>query len=286
DVAIVDEASQLTVPALLGALRFARRFILVGDERQLPPLVMSEVAAQRGLQRSLFARLLAAHGERASVALRGQYRMHPVICAFPSAAFYRGELVAAGDARTALLDIAPSQASPQWDVLRPDHPLVFVDVPTPSDAAQTSKVSATQALVTLKLVRELLALGVAPEEIGVIAPFRAQVSAIRQRLERLPRYGQLGEARVTVDTVDRFQGGERRVMLMSFGGLARAQTRGLAFLADPNRLNVALTRAQRKLILIGDRAWLRREPLLDALLAACAALYDGRGGVVTARIQD
>jgi DNA replication ATP-dependent helicase Dna2 len=212
--------------------------------------------------------------------------MHPVICAFPSAAFYRGDLVAAGDARTALLDIAPSQASPQWDVLRPDHPLVFVDVPTPSDAAQTSKVSATQALVTLKLVRELLALGVEPEEIGVIAPFRAQVSAIRQRLERLPRYGHLGEARVTVDTVDRFQGGERRVMLMSFGGRARAQTRGLAFLADPNRLNVALTRAQRKLILIGDRAWLRREPLLDALLTACAALYDGRGGVVTARMRD
>jgi DNA replication ATP-dependent helicase Dna2 len=146
-------------------------------------------------------------------------------------------------------------------------------------------VSATQALVTLKLVRELLALGVPPEEIGVIAPFRAQVSAIRQRLERLPRSGQLGETRVTVDTVDRFQGGERRVMLMSFGGRAHTQTRGLAFLADPNRLNVALTRAQRKLILIGDRAWLRREPLLDDLLSACAGLYDGRGGVVTARTR-
>ena len=284
DVAIIDEASQLTVPALLGALRFARRFILVGDERQLPPLVMSEAAAERGLKRSLFARLLAAQGEQASVALRAQYRMHPIICSFPSQAFYRGELVAEGAARDALLEVTPAPASPQWDVLRPDHPLVFVDAPDQSVGARTGKVSAAQALVVLKLVRELMALGVPAEEIGVIAPFRAQVSAIRQRLERLTHMGE-GGGHVTVDTVDRFQGGERKVMLLSFGGRAISQTRGLAFLADPNRLNVALTRAQRKLILVGERTWLRREPLLGELIASCENLYGGAGGVITARAR-
>ena len=283
DLAIIDEASQLTVPALLGPLRFARRFILVGDERQLPPLVMSEEAAARGLKRSLFARLLASHGERASVALRAQYRMHPAICAFPSQAFYGGELVAAGGEQSALLDIRLDESSPHWDVLRPDHPLVFVDVAAQDAREQSGKVSAAQALVTLKLVRELLSLGVPAREIGVIAPFRAQVSAIRQRLERLFLEGASNDARVIVDTVDRFQGGERRVMLLSFGGRAVSQTRGLAFLADPNRLNVALTRAQRKLILLGERAWLRQEPLLAQLIASCAELYGGSGGIVMAR---
>src|SRR5258706_14286525 len=91
----MDEASQLTVPALLGALRFARRFVLVGDEKQLPPLVVSEAAARGGLGQSLFASLLERWGEGASVALRKQYRMHPAICAFPSATFYGGGPAAA-----------------------------------------------------------------------------------------------------------------------------------------------------------------------------------------------
>lgn len=283
DVAIIDEASQLTVPALLGPLRFARRFILVGDERQLPPLVMSEAAAERGLKRSLFMRLLDAHGERASVALRAQYRMHPDICAFPSRTFYDGALVAAGEAREALLDTAVDASSPYWNMLRPDHPLVFVDTPSGDEREHTGKVSVAQARVALKLVRELLELGVQAREIGVIAPFRAQVSAIRQQLERLSPGNVTDEERVVVDTVDRFQGGERRVMLLSFGGRAVSQTRGLAFLADPNRLNVALTRAQRKLILIGERAWLRQEPLLAELIGFCAKLHGGSGGIVTAR---
>ena len=284
DVALVDEASQLTVPALLGPLRFVRRFILVGDERQLPPLVVDEEAAQRGLKKSLFARLLETHGERASVALRVQYRMHPAICAFPSQEFYRGALVAAGEAQSDTLEIPPAPANPLWDVLRPDQPLVFVDVGDGNSALEAaSKVSQAQALVTLKLVRELLALGVPAREIGVIAPFRAQVSAIRQRLERLSPADAPDDERVIVDTVDRFQGGERAVMLLSFGGRAVSQARGLAFLADPNRLNVALTRARRKLILIGERKWLRQEPLLGRLIASCAELYGGHGGIVTAR---
>jgi DNA replication ATP-dependent helicase Dna2 len=85
-----------------------------------------------------------------------------------------------------------------------------------------------------------------------------------------------------VDTVDRFQGAERRVMLLSLGGAAPARG-GDAFLADPQRLNVALTRAQRKLIVIGNRRRMEAHPLLRRLVTYCRALYDGRGGVVTAR---
>ncbi|HEX6817091.1 MAG TPA: C-terminal helicase domain-containing protein, partial [Ktedonobacterales bacterium] len=138
-----------------------------------------------------------------------------------------------------------------------------------------------QARVVTRLIRALLEADVLPEQIGVIAPYRAQVAAIRQRLSIRAIGG------VTVDTVDRFQGAERRVILFSFGGRVAASpyTRGMDFLADPNRLNVALTRAQRKLILVGERRMLESVPLLRELLAYCAGLYGGRGGLVTARVS-
>ena len=94
-----------------------------------------------------------------------------------------------------------------------------------------------------------------------------------------------GEHDVLVDTVDRFQGGERSVIFYSFGGGGTAAWggRGPNFLADPHRLNVALTRARHKLIVLGNCAALEEIPLLQRLVAYCAALYDGRGGMVRAR---
>ena len=279
DLAIVDEASQLTIPALLGALRFARRFVLVGDERQLPPLVVSARAAELGLKRSLFAELLARWGDEASVALRQQYRMHPSICEFPSATFYDGKLISAGTARTALLDITLDSADPLGVILAPERPLVFVDVPGQREPA--GKTSAAQAEVVRRLVLALRHAGVPAAEIGAIAPYRAQVAAMRQRLAAR------GEVEVVVDTVDRFQGGERQVILYAFGGRVEGPHAGhhtldADFLADPHRLNVALTRAQRKLILVGDRRWLETKPLLARLIAYCSQLYGGRGGAITA----
>lgn len=279
DLAIVDEASQLTVPALLGALRFAHRFVLVGDDRQLPPLVISAKAAVQGLKRSLFAELLARWGDKASVALRRQYRMHPSICDFPSKAFYDGGLISEGIARTALLDITLDASEPLSVILAPERPVVFVDVP--SHRESPGKTSVAQAELVRRLVLALRLGDVAATDIGAIAPYRAQVAAIRQRL------AEQGESEVAVDTVDRFQGGERHVIIYSFGGRVDGEryihhTQGDDFLADPHRLNVALTRAQRKLILIGDRHWLKTKPILAQLIDYCAQLYGGYGGVISA----
>ncbi|HEX6796639.1 MAG TPA: AAA domain-containing protein [Ktedonobacterales bacterium] len=288
DLALVDEASQLTLPALLGALRFARRFVLVGDDQQLPPLVLSREAAERGLGRSVLAMLMERWGAVAGVRLERQYRMHPIICGFPSAAFYDGLLAAEGTARTAQLDLALTPSDPLAAVLAPERPLVFVDVPSGGEPA--GKVSDAQARVVRALVLALRAADMAADEIAVIAPYRAQVAAIRRRLAAR------GEAAVAVDTVDRFQGAERPVVIFAFGGRtspAGATTEGemLArsggdFIAEPRRLNVALTRAQRKLILVGDRAWLERQsPLLARLVGYCRGLYGERGGIVRAGVS-
>ncbi|MGE5334964.1 MAG: AAA domain-containing protein [Nitrososphaerota archaeon] len=278
DLAILDEATQLTLPATLGALRFARRFVLVGDDRQLPPLVRSETAAARGLKQSLFATLLEREGADASVSLRRQYRMHPVICAFPSATFYAGTLVADGTARTAQLALAQPIAGPYGRVLDPSRPVVFIDVPL-NPGEHGRKENDSQAILVRNLVRELRQAGVAADDIGVIAPYRAQVAAIRAKLVAG------GETAVLVDTVDRFQGGERSVIFYSFGGGGAATWggRGPEFLADPHRLNVALTRARHKLILLGNRAALEQVPLLRQLVDYCASLYGGHGGIIAAR---
>ncbi|HEX9056578.1 MAG TPA: AAA domain-containing protein [Ktedonobacterales bacterium] len=283
DVAIVDEATQLTVPALLGALRFARRFVLVGDERQLPPLVVSADAAERGLKASLFATLLQRWGPTASVALTRQYRMHPAICAFPSREFYADDLITDGPARTRRLAFSDVPTDGLEPVLDPASPVVFVDVPespSPAQDESASAASAAQAKVVRRLVTGLLRRGTAAERIGIIAPYRAQVAAIRQRL------ASEGIADVTVDTVDRFQGGEREVIVLAFGLRRPARyTSGVSFVADPHRLNVALTRAQRKLILVGSVEALRAEPLLQRLIAYCEGLYGARGGLVEARVS-
>jgi DNA replication ATP-dependent helicase Dna2 len=271
DLAIVDEASQLTTPALLGALRFAHRFVLVGDEHQLPPLVVSEEAAEQGLRRSLFGMLLERWGQHASVALTRQYRMHPVICGFPSQMFYDSTLVAAGAARDSLLVLRVDLRLAR--VLDPTRPCVFVDV---RDEA-VGKVSQAQTKIASDIVRTLRGAGIAATHIGVITPYRAQAAAIRQRLATL------GEHEVQVDTVDRFQGAEREAIIFASGGRASDTTRGRNFLADPHRLNVALTRAQRKLIILGDRQYFASAPLLAQLLEYCARLYDGQGGIVIAQ---
>jgi DNA replication ATP-dependent helicase Dna2 len=284
DVVIVDEATQLTLPAALGALRWGRRFILVGDEHQLPPVVQSAAALANGLGVSLFETLLAKAPEEARVVLRRQYRMHAAICAFPSTQFYHGRLVADDAVARATLAITPARHTA---ILDPAQPVVWVEVGpdggravetapkgvppqsppawTGSDGPARAKVNEAEAHAAANLAAALVASGLAPEEIGVIAPFRAQVARIRQVAGDLVARG------LTIDTVDRFQGGERAAIILSLTAAAPlAVDSPLApFLGDPRRLNVALTRARHKLIILGHRAAFADQPLLHALAETC-----------------
>ncbi|QSG02438.1 UvrD/REP helicase [Natranaeroarchaeum sulfidigenes] len=237
DVALVDEASQLTEPNTLAAINRADRFVLVGDHHQLPPVVRSE----NGLSTSLFERMHDEHPE-ASVLLTRQYRMAQRIQAFASREFYDGQL------RPATAEIAGRTISDLdgVDVDLLSEPLrkrvTLFDVPGDdghhTDADEAERVGG--------VVKEFLAAGVDPGRIAVIAPFRAQVAEIERRTPD----------DVAVDTVDRFQGSSKDVVLVSF--VASGSLDGPIF-EDYRRINVALTRAKRSLVLIGDAAALRTD---------------------------
>ena len=258
DVALVDEASQLTEPGTLAAVSRADRFVLVGDHEQLPPVVQaggthtSEAASaeepQTGndLQTSLFERLIETYPE-ASVLLDRQYRMAQRIQAFSSREFYDGALRPAdGSVAARRLSGLGVDESALPDALR--DRVAFVD-PGGERVGNTNPVEADHVA---DVVDAYVAAGVDPDDIGVIAPFRAQVAEIDRRTD------------VAVDTVDRFQGSAKEVIVVSF--VASGSLEGPIF-EDHRRVNVALTRARRALALVGSADALETDPFYARMLA-------------------
>jgi len=295
DVAIIDEASQITIPAILGALRLVKRFILVGDEKQLPPLVLSKEAAEKGLATSLFSYLKqcdddymngGSEAESACVSLRVQYRMNRWISNFSSKVFYEDTLEAAPTVAKRVLTFLPAATAPLTEApaikqaIQPAYPLVFLDIRDHGESAgQTGqKSSNAEARAVRAIVQGLLARGIAQKDIGIISPYRAQVATIRRHLYSdhvTTGWSALTlDSPMSIDTVDRFQGGERLVIIMSFATSQTPAVESLLrdFLTNPSRLNVALTRAQRKLIVVGSAPALEGLPYFQRLLSYCRSM--------------
>jgi DNA replication ATP-dependent helicase Dna2 len=232
DVAIVDEAGQLTEPGALAAVTLADRFVLVGDHHQLPPVVRAE----NDLQESLFARLHDEHPGAATL-LDTQYRMAQHIQSFASREFYDGQL------RPATAEVAGRRIDDLPGVSLSDLPerlrerVTFLD----PDGQAVGNTNPDEAAAVADVVGSYLDAGVPASDIGVIAPYRAQVATLG---ERVPDG-------VAVDTVDRFQGSSKEVIVVSF--VATGTLDGPIF-EDYRRVNVALTRAKRALVLVGDEA--------------------------------
>jgi DNA replication ATP-dependent helicase Dna2 len=243
DVAVVDEASQLTEPGTLAAINLADRFVLVGDHQQLPPVVQS---GDERLARSLFERLHDEHPDSA-VMLDKQYRMSQRIQAFASREFYDGALRPASPevAGGSLADLPGVDGESLPARLR--QGVRFVD----PDGRQEGNANPVEADRVAEVVREYLDAGVDPDDVVVIAPFRAQVAEIGRRID------------VAVDTVDRFQGSSAEVIVVSF--VATGDLDGPIF-EDTRRVNVALTRAKKALVLVGDAAALASEPFYARML--------------------
>jgi DNA replication ATP-dependent helicase Dna2 len=244
DVALVDEAAQLTEPGTCAAINLAERFVLVGDHEQLPPVVRAE----NGLTESLFERLVDLHPE-AGVMLTHQYRMNQRIQVFASSEFYDGQL------RPATPEVAGRTLDDLEGVSRdalPENlrdPVSFVDV----EGDRSQYTDSEEAARIAALIETYEAAGLERTDIGVIAPFRAQVSEISKHIPD----------DVAVDTVDRFQGSSQEVIIVSF--TATGSLEGPIF-EDYRRINVALTRPKRALVLVGDASALASAPVYERML--------------------
>lgn len=259
DLCAIDEAGQSTEPAAWLAIMRAGRVVLAGDHQQLPPTILSPAAAEAGLGVTLLEQLMArAADEGLSRLLDVQYRMHEQIMGFSSAEFYTDSLLAHPTIRQHRLADLPGVAATPLTTT----PLTFIDTAGAGYAEEVepegeSRRNPQEAELVAAKVRALQAAGVASATIGIITPYAAQVRWLRA----------LVDEGVEVNTVDGFQGREKEAILIS---LVRANPTGeIGFLAEARRLNVALTRARRKLIILGDSATVSADPLYARLLDYC-----------------
>lgn len=275
-LAIIDEASQILEPQILPILSAVspdgtpavQRFVMIGDHKQLPAVVQQSEAEAvvddallQGIglhdcRSSLFERLLRTYRQDSSVVymLTRQGRMHPAVAEFANQQFYGGMLTDAG---------RPHQLEPTAS-----SRVRFYDVPAP-ESSPSDKVNEAEASVIARLVAEYMEEGYSPDEIGIIVPYRNQISAVSAQLATLP-----GTPTIVTDTVERFQGSQRRVIIYGFTVQRRYQLNFLTshtFEEDgtliDRKLNVALTRAMEHIALVGNAALLREAPVFRQLLS-------------------
>jgi len=256
DLVVIDEAGQSTEPSIWQAAARAERLVLAGDHCQLPPTVLSDQAAGEGMQRSLMQRLIERAGAKIYRRLTVQYRMHEAIMQFSSEQFYEGTLVADASVRRHLLCQLPGVTTTPLT----DCPLHLIDTAGAEydeelEPDGESKLNRREAGLVIRITRDLVEAGVDPSDIAIIAPYAAQARHLRDRID---------EETLEIDTVDGFQGREKEVVIVT---MVRSNREGeIGFLRDIRRTNVALTRARRKLIVIGDSATLGGHPFYAAML--------------------
>lgn len=238
DLVVVDEAGQAAQPPTFIPAAYSRTLVLAGDHLQLPPYAADEAAKEAQMHISLFEHLLNVYGRDISELLRRQYRMNEQIASFPSEHIYDGKI-----------ETAPTNRDWQVNDL---VPIMAVDISSEEETPRGSKSkrNSTEAEIVANHVKLLLKSGLEASEIGVITPYTAQIetihSAVREKLGSLPE--------LKIATVDSFQGSEREAIVVSW---VRSNDRNATgFLSFPEegkrRLNVAMTRAKKRLVLVGD----------------------------------
>jgi len=265
----IDEAAQAMEAACWIPIRRAGRVIFAGDHCQLPPTVKCYEAMKGGLGTTLMERI-ANHRPEVVTMLRMQYRMHEDIMRFSSDWFYHNMMVAAPEVRNrSILDL--------------DRPMTWIDTgqigetddhsqrsnsgdkTNPSLTSHLNEGEARLTLLTLQAYFELIGKQRVLDErldVGIISPYRAQVQLLRRML-RKNEYLKPFRSLISINTVDGFQGQERDIIVIS---LVRSNEQGqIGFLRELRRMNVAITRARMKLIILGDRSTIARHPFYRKL---------------------
>lgn len=257
DLGIIDEACQSTEPGSWPIVLRSEKLILAGDHCQLPPTILSQEAAKEGFAVSMMERLVMRLGDSITKQLQVQYRMHSQIMQYSSDCFYDGNLIADPSVASHLLS---DLVQPPYDPIL-QSPVLFVDTAGANYDEQPepdgeSRCNPLEAKWIMQQVRNLCELGIPPHEIAVIAPYAAQVRLLRQMCPFRT---------LEIDTVDGFQGREKEAVLIT---LVRSNaTCEIGFLADTRRMNVAMTRAKRKLCIIGDSATLSTNEFYANMIA-------------------
>ena len=261
----IDEAAQALEAACWIPIRRATRVILAGDHCQLPPTIKSIEAMKGGLDKTLMQRIVE-HKPEAVTLLTMQYRMNEAIMRFSSDYFYHGEVVAAPEVKfRGILDL---DIPMEWKEISESCNEEFVG----DNFGRVNKPEARETLMALaeyfvkigrqRIVDERI-------DVGVISPYRAQVQYIRHLIKKTDFFKPFRKI-ITVNTVDGFQGQERDVILVS---LVRSNEEGqIGFLRDLRRMNVAITRARMKLIILGDVTTLTKHPFYHKLWKYCGEL--------------
>jgi superfamily I DNA and/or RNA helicase len=252
---VIDEAGQAIEPACWIPILKAKKLIMAGDHFQLPPTIKSNDAAIGGLATTLLEKSVALHPQSVTL-LDEQYRMNEVIMRYPSLVFY-------GDKLKANSNVAHQV------VFENDSPLSFIDtagcgfeekiegtsVSNPEEASFMFK----HLLLYVKEIEKFSSADNFPS-IGVITPYKQQIILLQEEMKNIPQL-QAYSDKISVNTIDSFQGQERDVIYI---GLTRSNSDNrIGFLTDVRRMNVAITRARKKLVVIGDSATLSSDAFYD-----------------------
>ena len=242
DVAIIDEASQATIPSVLIPIAKAHRFILAGDHKQLPPTIISDKA--QNLEKTLFEELIRIYPFKSQL-LNVQYRMNSLLMKFPNAEFYNNGLKSDSSVDDITInDIINSNEK--------EEAILFINTSNKDMDGEKhlkdskSIINQLEADIAVSVANDYLQAGLEEDDIGIISPYADQVKIIQDRTP------------VEVKTVDGFQGREKEIIIIS--PVRSIENGNIGFLRDLRRLNVAITRAKRKLIFIGNKETLKNNP--------------------------
>jgi len=256
DLVVLDEASQASEPLSWIPLTLAQRAVFAGDSMQLPPTIYSQEAAKAGLATTLFDRLKEILPKDFQSLLRVQYRMHETIMGFSSKQFYEGKLIADDSVATHTAAQLPGVESNEFT----QAPLMYVDTAGAGfeeswNEMLESRENAGEARLAVRLLDKLLASGIPPRAMALLTPYVAQ-SKLLKTMVKIPG--------LEIGSVDGFQGREKEVTIVS---LVRSnEDAEVGFLSDTRRMNVAMTRARRLLIVIGDSATLGQHPFYASFI--------------------
>jgi len=253
----LDEAAQSLEPAAWIPILKAERVIMAGDHNQLPPTIKSREAAKNGLENTLFEKAIKRNS--ADVMLQMQYRMNAEIMTFSSNYFYENMLIAN-------VNVA------NWKIFDNDKALEFIDTAgtgfeekVDEETRSTFNPDEVNLLFNhfkayLEEVKQNTELSNI-QDIGIISPYRAQVKLLKQYFDEYFETNEDIKAKISINTIDSFQGQEKDIVYIS---LVRSNEKGnIGFLSDIRRMNVAMTRARKKLVIIGDSGTICRNNFYD-----------------------